>query len=88
MSCTFTINHSGNKLALVDNLRAAILQVNGTFEGDESEGVFRGQTPLGGFSGRYNVSGDDITVVIDDKPFLVGCSRIEKEIRQYLERHP
>lgn len=88
MSCTFTINHSGNKLTLVDNLRAAILQVNGTFEGDESEGVFRGQTPLGGFSGRYNVSGDDITVVIDDKPFLVGCSRIEKEIRQYLERHP
>jgi len=87
MSCRFTVSYPSPKEVLIDNLRDAILQVNGTFEGDLNEGVFRGSTPLGGFSGRYAINGDDIDISIDDKPFLIGCSRIEKEIRQYLEKN-
>ncbi len=86
MSCKFSITFPGPKEPLLDNLRTAILQVNGTFEGDELGGVFRGNTPLGSFSGRYDIVDDDININIEDKPFLIGCSRIEKEIRDYLER--
>lgn len=84
MSCKFTIRYSKPKETLVNQLRDAISKVNGQFAGDTSAGSFKGQTPIGGFSGSYKVEGDDIHVNIDDKPFLVGCSRIEKEIRNYL----
>lgn len=84
MSCQFNVSHTGDKNQLVDNLRNAILQVNGTFDGDVSHGVFRGDTPLGSFSGSYDVHGDEILIRVDDKPFLISCSRIESEIRKYL----
>ncbi len=87
MSCKFSITYPGQKEPLIDNLRTAILQLNGTFEGDNLAGVFRGNTPLGSFSGRYEIDNDDINIDIEDKPFLIGCGRIEKEIRDYLERN-
>ena len=86
MSCKFSISYPERKEELVEKLRTAIIQVNGSFNGDVNSGAFQGNTPLGGFSGRYVVEGDDIHVEVDEKPFLIGCSRIEKEIREYLSR--
>lgn len=84
--CNFSINYPKPKEELVTKLRSAILsQSNAQFEGDDTSGVF-GLTAMGfDIAGKYTIEGDDIEVNITDKPFLVSCSRIESELRKYLE---
>jgi hypothetical protein len=84
MSCQFIINYPKPKEILVQQLEEALRKVNGRFAGDVAAGSFEGNTPIGAFSGSYRVVGDDIEVTVDKKPFLIGCSRIESEIRNYL----
>ncbi len=84
MSCKFSIYYPHPKTELVSQLEDAMQKANGEFYGDTNHGVFQGKTPIGGFSGSYVVQEDTIEVTIDKKPFLVGCSRIEDEINNYL----
>lgn len=82
--CRFSINYPKPKDELVEKLRSAILQTNGLFEGDQSRGVFQGNTPVGNFSGSYTIQDDIINVHVDNKPWLISCSRIESEINNYI----
>ncbi|HEY0046187.1 MAG TPA: hypothetical protein VGB44_05700 [Flavobacterium sp.] len=84
MSCQFSIHYPRQKEELVEKLRDAILQTNGSFEGDQSRGIFKGNTPVGNFSGSYTIQEDTINVNIDNKPWLVSCGRIEDEINNYI----
>lgn len=84
MSCKFSIYYPHPKSELVSQLQDAMQKANGEFEGDHTNGIFKGKTPIGGFSGSYVVQDDTILVTIDKKPFLVSCSRIEDEINNFL----
>ncbi len=86
MSCQFTINYPGPKEDIVQKLDKAIRSTGGRFNGDTSNGQFEGNTPVGDFGGHYSIHGDSINVVIDKKPWLVSCSRIESEIKNYLNK--
>jgi len=86
MSCKFSINYPKHKEELVSKLRDAILNSGGRFEGNNSEGSFQGNTPVGSFEGNYVITDDEIEVAINNKPFLITCSRIESEINKYLDQ--
>jgi len=86
MSCQFSINYPGPKDEIIQKLQQAVVSTGGRFNGDTSNGMFEGNTPVGDFSGRYTINGDTVDVVIDKKPWLVSCSRIESEINNYLGR--
>lgn len=69
---------------MVSKLSSAILSQKGAFEGDETSGNFSFSAMGFTFAGRYTVNGDEVSVVVTDKPFLVSCSKIESEIRKYI----
>jgi hypothetical protein len=59
---------------------------HGTIAGTTEEGVFRGSTPFGRFSGSYRSpeGADHVEVVLVEKPWLVGVGMIESEARRFL----
>lgn len=70
--------------AVLDRVRSQITGGGGQFDGDQQSGTFSGEVPvMGGFEGQYEVSGDQITITITEKPFLIPCSVIETRIREF-----
>ncbi|WP_256010168.1 hypothetical protein [Desertivirga xinjiangensis] len=84
--CNFTIEFQGSADYLIQKAQSAIAQAGGTFNGDPSSGNFNISTPLGKVSGAYTVVGQGFNISIDDKPFLVGCGKIESTLREYLSK--
>lgn len=84
--CNFAIEYPKSKDQMVSQLRAAIeSQTDGVFQGDTSAGIFSFSAKGFDLAGNYTINGDTIDVNITDKPWLISCSKIEKEIRKYLE---
>ena len=77
MSCTFSIPFSGEPQGVFSRAKAAVKSQGGNFEGDENSGAF-GVTVFGNtIKGTYSIGGQNLNVVITDKPFFVPCSTIE-----------
>jgi hypothetical protein len=83
--CNFSIAFDGDASQLVEKARKEILQAGGTFNGNETAGVFSLGTPLGTVKGNYTIREQIFMIDILEKPMLVGCSRIESELRRYME---
>lgn len=79
--CQFRIPFSNSADHLMDRARQEITQASGSFEGDGSQGRFQVKTALGTIGGSYQVAGQEVLMVIEKKPFLLSCKRIEKELR-------
>lgn len=58
----------------------------GTFEGDTSAGNFQVSVFGSTITGSYTVVGQDMTILIEDKPFLIPCSTIEGFLRNQLAK--
>ena len=58
----------------------------GTFEGDASAGHFQVSVFGSNITGSYTVAGQDMTIRIEDKPFLIPCSTIEGFLRNQLAK--
>lgn len=82
--CEFAINFPGTAEELVARAEKAIAQAGGTFNGTAQAGSFKISTMLGSVEGSYTVAEPKINISIEDKPFLVSCSKIEDELRKYL----
>ena len=80
-ACTFSIPFSGSAEGVLDKAKKAVEKQSGTFTGDTSQGNFSvsffGQEIVGG----YTVSGNDLNIVIDSKPFMVPCNAIESFLK-------
>lgn len=81
---SFNLNYPGDKSQLLNKIKSTIGD-KGQFAGDESRGVFEGGTPLGKFAGSYTINGDEISINIDKKPFLVSDNRIKEEFEKALK---
>lgn len=77
MACSFTISFNGTASALVASMRSKVLGGNGQFDGDDSSGKIAINAMGSTIEGRYGISGNEIAVTIDRKPFFVSCSMIE-----------
>lgn len=82
--CTFTIPFSGNASEIVDKAKATIEKQDGTFTGDEKSGAFHLSVMGNTIAGSYTVEGQDLSLVISEKPFFVPCSTIESLLKSKL----
>jgi hypothetical protein len=78
--CQFTFPITSTAESLVNRAQRAIEGAGGSFTGNSTEGNFKAQTPLGSIEGSYKVEGQQILLSVTKKPFLLSCSRIEKEL--------
>lgn len=85
MDNQFTVKYPGDKAQLINKLKGMVGNM-GEVAGDETRGQFKGSTPIGGFEGQYQINGDDITVTIGKKPFLVSNNRIKEEFEKALKK--
>lgn len=82
--CQFSIEFSGAAEELLQKAKDGITQARGSFEGDTSQGSFKVPTPLGEIKGAYTIEASVITITVGDKPMLLGCGRIESELRKFM----
>jgi hypothetical protein len=82
--CDFSIPFQTNPEALVERANKAITGMGGTFTGDTTAGTFHLSTPVGSISGSYTVTGQNLGMHIDEKPFFITCSQIEAQLKKAL----
>ena len=85
MANSFTVSYPGDKSQLLNKIRSTIGS-KGTLNGNEERGSFEGSTPIGSFEGSYTIEGNDITITIDKKPFLVSTGMIKDEFEKALKK--
>lgn len=85
MDNQFKVSYPGDKSQLLDKIRSTVGS-KGSLNGDEQQGNFEGSTPIGSFQGSYVIEGNDITITIDKKPFLVSNNRIKEEFEKALKK--
>lgn len=84
MAHTFTVALNDEISSVLARVESAITESGGTFLGDSSKGVFQGNSIMGPVKGEYcSVSGNEMSITIKDKPFVVPYSMIEGEIKKY-----
>lgn len=81
---SFTVSFTGTANETVSKAKGAIEKSGGTFAGDDTKGDLVASTPAGKVKGCYRVQGQNITIDITDKPFVVPASVIEGQIRKFL----
>lgn len=82
--CQFIVPFSNSADLLMSKAKQEIQRAGGSFNGDGTQGSFRVKTALGTIGGSYQVAGQEILMVILKKPFLISCTRIEKELREVM----
>jgi hypothetical protein len=84
-ACNFSIPFSGSPSEVLQKAQAAIQGQGGLFRGDDMSGIFQ-LTVLGSdIRGSYNISGQDLNVTIDSKPFMIPCGTIRSYLTKHLE---
>jgi len=83
-ACTFSIPFSGSAEAVLSKAKSAVESQGGSFTGDTNAGNFEVSIFGNAIIGSYTVAGNDMNIVIDEKPFLVPCSAIEGFLKKQL----
>ena len=83
--CNFSIPFNGSPEPLISKAKSAITTTGGQFSGDVAGGEFSLPTFVGTITGSYDVSPTQINIEISDKPFFLPCSKIEEELRKYMQ---
>jgi hypothetical protein len=83
-ACNFNINFSSSATDLVQNMKAKITGQGGTAAGDEAAGSFSVSLFGSSISGSYTISGQQMAVIIDHKPFLISCNQIQHYLQSNL----
>lgn len=84
MSCSFTIPFSGEPSVILEKAQSAIEKQGGRFSGDDKEGSFFVSVLSNTVAGSYQVKGQDLALLITEKPFFVPCSTIESFLKSKL----
>lgn len=84
-TCNFSIPFTENAEQLLAKAKSAITNAGGQFSGDVAGGEFSLPTFVGTISGSYDVSPQKLNIEISEKPFFLPCSKIEEELKKYLQ---
>ena len=82
--CRFSIQLSSSPEQTLSRAEAAIRKQGGEFSGTPTGGSFSIPIMVGQVRGSYTIIGDQLEVVITDKPMFVGCGMIEAQLRKQL----
>lgn len=75
--CQFSIPFSGDAETILQKAKSAVESQGGDFNGDITIGTFNVSVFGNTIAGSYSVSGNNLNITIDEKPFLVPCNAIE-----------
>jgi len=81
--CNFSIPFTGTAADVYTKAKAAVEKQGGSFSGDASGGSFS-LNVFGKISGSYTVSGQELQIVIDDKPMMIPCGAIENVLKSQI----
>jgi hypothetical protein len=83
-ACNFSFTFSGDPNTVLQKARKAVTGQGGNFEGDTQNGTFDLTVFGNTIAGSYTVSGQNMDIVISEKPFLLPCSTIEGFLKAQL----
>ena len=81
--CNFSISFSGTPEEVYNKAKATVEKQGGSFDGDSSGGSFSINV-FGAISGSYTVTGDQLNIVIEDKPMMIPCGAIENVLKSQI----
>jgi len=81
--CNFSISFSGSPEEVLGKAKTAVEKQGGTFAGDTNSGDFSINV-FGTISGSYTVSGNQLNIVIDEKPLMIPCGAIENVLKNQM----
>jgi len=81
-ACNFTIPFTGDAAVIMGKAKSSVESQGGNFTGDTQSGNFSLSIFGNSIAGTYSVTGQELNIVIDEKPFLVPCSAIESFLKQ------
>jgi hypothetical protein len=81
--CNFSISFSGTAEEVYNKAKAAVEKQGGSFNGNASSGSFSINV-FGTISGSYSVSGNQLNIVIEDKPVMIPCGAIENVLKSQI----
>jgi hypothetical protein len=84
MACNFTIPFSGTPDNVVNRAKSAVQNQGGTFRGDQNTGAFQISIMGSAIRGSYTISGQELNVTIESKPFLIPCNTIENFLKSQM----
>lgn len=82
--CNFSLNIPGSAADIVTKIQSQIQRQGGSFNGNEASGSFSVKVLGSAIAGAYTIAGSQMDVVINDKPFFVGCGQIESFLQSQL----
>ncbi len=80
-ACNFSIPFTGDALQVLNKARSTVQSQGGNFNGDINGGTFNVTVFGNTIAGSYFVTGQNMDIVIDSKPFLIPCSTIESFLK-------
>ena len=83
-ACNFTQPFTGTPDTFVATLKAQVQNNGGTFNGDTSSGSFTVPVLGSDVEGTYTITGQDLNVIINKKPFFASCGAIQKFISSHI----
>jgi hypothetical protein len=81
--CNFSISFSGTPEDVYTKAKAAVEKQGGTFNGNAGSGNFSINV-FGTISGSYAVTGNQLNIVIEDKPMMIPCGAIENVLKSQI----
>jgi hypothetical protein len=81
--CNFSITFSGSAEQMFQKAKSAVEGQGGSFNGDSTSGNFTVNV-FGAIKGSYQVSGQTLNIVIEDKPMMIPCSAIENVLKNQI----
>lgn len=80
-ACNFSIPFSGEAETVLSKAKHAVEKQDGSFTGDVTQGNFNVSFFGQEIVGTYSVSGNNLDIIIEEKPFMVPCSAIESFLK-------
>jgi hypothetical protein len=81
--CNFSIPFSGSPEDVFNKAKVAVEKQGGNFSGDSSGGNFSINV-FGAITGSYTVEGNQLNIVIEDKPVMIPCGAIENVLKSQI----
>jgi hypothetical protein len=82
--CNFIIPFTGEATIVLEKAKRAVEKQSGNFTGDTNQGNFDVSLFGQAIIGTYTVSGNDLNIVIESKPFMVPCNAIESFLKSQI----
>jgi predicted nucleotidyltransferase len=85
MACNFSIPFTGSPSDVLARAKSAVQGQGGAFQGDEKQGAFELSVFGSKIRGSYTITGQDLDVTIESKPFILPCNTIESFLRSQMK---